>query len=95
MKKSVMIPLIVVGGIIQFFICYFLIASLIVFLVGGYALQEEKALPEPTITYGEFPFEIVYEISGEQKVLKDTYVCEYVGKTIVRGAGHTEYGKDI
>ena len=35
--------------------------------------------PEPTIRYGEFPFELVYEIDGEIVTVNDVYICEYTG----------------
>lgn len=35
--------------------------------------------PKPEITYGEFPFKLVYEINGEQFVVEDVVVCEYDG----------------
>ena len=38
-----------------------------------------KDVPEPEITYGEFPFELVYEMDGETVVVNDVYVCEYDG----------------
>ena len=44
--------------------------------------------PKPQVTYGEFPFEVVYEIDGEIITINDVYVCEYVG--IGANAG---YGK--
>ena len=33
----------------------------------------------PTVTYGEFPFELVYEIDGKTIIVNDVYVCEYDG----------------
>jgi hypothetical protein len=45
-------------------------------------------IPQPTITYGEFPFELVYEVDGERVVLKDTYICEYGGVGWNLGLGH-------
>lgn len=36
-------------------------------------------LPEPEVTYCEFPFEITYKLNGETKTISDIYVCEYVG----------------
>lgn len=39
---------------------------------------------KPEITYGEFPFTLVYEINGEEKVIEDTIVCEYDGIEIGR-----------
>ena len=41
--------------------------------------------PKPEITYGEFPFRLVYEINGEQKVVEDTLICEYDGIEIDAG----------
>ena len=41
--------------------------------------------PMPEINYGEFPFKLVYEVNGEQKVIEDTLICEYDG--IVVGSG--------
>ena len=38
--------------------------------------------PKPEITYGEFPFEIVYEIDGEIFTIQDVYVCEYDGVSL-------------
>ena len=34
---------------------------------------------KPKEKHGEFPFELVYEYKGEQRVLKDTIVCDYDG----------------
>lgn len=35
--------------------------------------------PKPKITYGEFPFRLVYEIDGERKIVEDTLICEFDG----------------
>lgn len=43
--------------------------------------------PTPEITYGEFPFEIVYEIDGEMITISDVYVCEYDGIGANEGSG--------
>ena len=43
----------------------------------GIELSEDP--PEPAITYGEFPFELVYEIDGKRTTVNDVYVCEYKG----------------
>lgn len=43
--------------------------------------------PKPEITYGEFPFRLVYEINGERKVIKDTLICEYDGIGMDEGQG--------
>jgi hypothetical protein len=35
--------------------------------------------PKPQITYGEFPFTLIYEIDGERKIINDTLICEFDG----------------
>ena len=35
--------------------------------------------PKPKVTYGEFPFTLVYEINGEEKIIEDTLICKYDG----------------
>ncbi len=43
--------------------------------------------PKPEVTYGEFPFEIVYEIDGEMVTVSDVYVCTYDGIGANGGSG--------
>jgi len=45
--------------------------------------------PTPEITYGEFPFKLVYEINDEQKVIEDTVISRYGGI----GIGSNKYRK--
>lgn len=35
--------------------------------------------PKPEITYGEFPFQLIYELNGETKVIEDAVICEFDG----------------
>jgi len=35
--------------------------------------------PHPTITYGEFPFRLEYEINGERIIVEDTIICKFDG----------------
>ena len=42
---------------------------------------------EPKVKYGEFPFELVYEIDGETITVNDVYVCEYDGISADTGRG--------
>lgn len=35
--------------------------------------------PKPEVTYGEFPFRLIYELDGETKVIRDTVICEFDG----------------
>lgn len=51
----------------------------------GLLLQPDP--PRPEITYGEFPFKLVYEINGERKVIQDTVICEYDGVGMDEGQG--------
>ena len=46
--------------------------------------------PEPVITYGEFPFELVYEINGETVTVNDVYICEYDGISLTSDLGGKE-----
>ncbi len=50
-------------------------------------IQLQPNPPEPEITYGEFPFRLVYEINGERKVIEDTLICEYDGIGMNEGQG--------
>lgn len=43
--------------------------------------------PRPEITYGEFPFRLVYEINGQRKVIEDTLICEFEGFGFDEGRG--------
>lgn len=36
-------------------------------------------LPDPEVTYGRFPFKLVYEVDGERITVEDTYIIEYKG----------------
>lgn len=42
---------------------------------------------EPQIQYGEFPFEIVYQLDGELYTVSDVFVCEYDGIGVDEGVG--------
>ena len=36
-------------------------------------------VPRPTVTYGEFPFRLEYEVNGNTKVIEDIIICEFDG----------------
>jgi len=44
--------------------------------------------PRPEITYGEFPFTLVFELNGEEKVVEDVLIVEFAGITSFNG-GHS------
>ncbi len=43
-----------------------------------FALISPK-IPEPEITYGEFPFRIEYELDGQLNIIEDTVIAEFNG----------------
>ena len=50
------------------------------------------APPKPAITYGEFPFKLVYELNGEEITVEDTVICEFDGFGWNEGSGkHREW----
>ena len=53
--------------------------------IGMWVFTPNPARPEET--YGEFPFELIYEIDGETITINDIYVCEYDGITCDTGSG--------
>lgn len=61
----VMTGLAIIGG-------YFFIVS------GAFVIFYPKP-PKPAIEYAEVPFELTYEVNGEEKVIADTIICEFDG----------------
>ena len=47
----------------------------------------EKNIPEPSITYGEFAIKIEYKLNGKDMILEDVIICEYDGKETIGVAG--------
>lgn len=43
-----------------------------------FALISPK-IPEPEITYGEFPFRIEYELDGQINIIENTVIAEFNG----------------
>lgn len=69
--------LVVIGIIIATVII--LIGILYLFVLSGAIFMFNSNPPAPEVTYGEFPFRLVYEIDGETKVIEDTIICEFDG----------------
>ncbi len=72
------------------------LAAPVIYIVGGWAAVFVGGLavsmlqpnpPAPSVTYGEFPFEIVYELDGETITVNDVYVCEFDGYSVKGGIG--------
>lgn len=85
--KILFIPLLVVVVILSPFIFWFVGSFVYIWLF-------TPNPPEPEITYGEFPFELIYEIDGEVVTIQDVYVCEYVGIGANEGSGKYRVWKE-
>lgn len=48
-------------------------------IISGGIFSFTPNLPEPKITYGEFPISVTYEIKGEINVVSDVIICEFDG----------------
>ncbi|MFD0620900.1 hypothetical protein ACFQZR_26025 [Paenibacillus sp. GCM10027629] len=71
--------------------CFLSLATFVVFswpwLLLYIGLNSQPNPPQPSITYSEFPFKLVYEINGKKKIVQDTVVCEYDGVGMDEGQG--------
>ena len=56
-------------------------------LFTGIQLSPSLSPPAPEVTYGEFPFELVYEVDGEVVAVNDVYICKYDGIGVNMGFG--------
>ena len=77
--KTFSVAIIIAIAIIAYFVVPWVMMAL------GTTLMPNP--PKPEITHGEFPFRLVYEINGEQKVVQDTLVCDYDGIGMNEGQG--------
>lgn len=57
----------------------------------GSMLKEDP--PPPDVSYGEFPFKLVYEIDGQITKIEETLVIEYVDSEYSLGQGDVYYWK--
>lgn len=64
-------------------IVYFMLPWIMITMYSG-------SVSVPDITYGEFPFKLVYELNGKNISIEDTIICKYDG-TISMGAGGTKH----
>ena len=78
-RKYIMLLLVLLVGIVM------VLALPWILLYIGIALSPNLAKPE--ITYGEFPFRLVYEINGERIVIEDSLICEFKGFGANEGTG--------
>jgi len=73
--KRLFVPLVIVSAIISV-ICVIVISPWVLIIIGS-ELQARPPVPE--VQYGEFPFQLVYEIGEEQIIVEDTLICKYTG----------------
>ena len=77
----------VIGSCFVALIMVFLL-SLLPTLISGVSFGFSNDLPDPSVTYGEFPFKLIYSIDGQQYIEDGTFACEYDGVSM-----NTAYGK--
>ncbi|MFW6022693.1 MAG: hypothetical protein ACOCQW_04170 [Halanaerobiaceae bacterium] len=91
-KKMFLLIMIIPVSIILLIIAYLSLPWILIEL----GLRLEPGPPRPKITYGEFPFRLVYEINSERKVIEDTLICKYDGMGINLGKGkHRKWKKGL
>ena len=78
-KKLKIITVIILAAIIMVLTVTTILVSCGDFLCAKFIDSAIEKPAEPTVTYGEFPFEITFKIDGKEVVFKDTYICEYKG----------------
>lgn len=82
--KTFSVAIIIVVIAVVAIIAYFVVLPWVMIGLGISLLPDP---PKPEITYGEFPFRLVYELNGERKVIEDTLICEYDGIGMNEGQG--------
>ena len=73
-KKAFLITGGILGSIVMNIVLTIGIIVGLVLLIDAIVFPEPE---KPAVTYGEFPFTIVYEIDGEIKTIEDAYICKY------------------
>lgn len=82
-KKPVKIVLIALVSAVA--VCFSILALPWAILATGYLLSPDP--PKPEKEYGEFPFELVYELNGETHTVDGIFVCKYDGMSFDEGQG--------
>ncbi len=84
MKNKIMSRIIRIVLIIVAVICFLIIALFSIPILFYLSYPDP---PKPEIKYGEFPFELVYELDGETFIIEDTLIIEYKGVGANEGVG--------
>ena len=65
-----------------FLICGIILCVFLLFtpamLLSIYGTTKGNSYSPPKVTYGEFPFKLVYKLNGEEYTVEDTVICEYI-----------------
>ena len=76
-----MIVIIPVSSLFQMFLVGALVSPSAWFIADSFIqrFRTDNNPPLPSVTYGEFPFELEYEFNGVLITVSDIYVCEFAG----------------
>lgn len=85
-KKILLALMITIAVVLSICVIIFLIFSL-PWLILAFDTWISPDPEEPTVKYGEFPYELVYEVDGEEVRIHSTVVFEYDGVKYNEGAG--------
>ena len=78
MKNARKIPIIVgLIALATFLVFFFVCIYPWIALWFGLAISPNP--PKPEISYGEFPFQLTYELNDETKIIKDVAICKFDG----------------
>ena len=67
---------------------FLLLTVMLVVMLTGCGLT----MPRPEVKEGSFDFTVTYELNGEVKTVKDTYVCKYKGVSMtLEGISYREW----
>lgn len=73
--KNIIFAILIIFAVLAV-VLFFILSPYIILVLG---VLFEPNPPVPQITYGEFPFTIVYEVAGETIEYNDVVICEYEG----------------
>jgi len=91
-KKYILVLFIICAGIPLLKAFLQVVAWLLIAI--AFSLDSHE-LPEPVITYGEFPFRLEYKINGETVVVEDVIICEYHGVSSAIGSNSRLWSKKL
>lgn len=76
---KIKITLITIGTLVIIALLIFFFMFIYPWFALWFGLATLPNPPKPEISYGEFPFQLTYELDGETKIIKDVAICEFDG----------------